>query len=102
MSMLVMSVIIQSLKGRDRFNSPMIHFAAVWGIAKDKNRLRRSGKYSYMLAGFMYCVRNLFVEYILLAATSGEQTAEDTDRLLELRKKYLVEAGFGRAAHYRL
>jgi len=43
-----------------------------------------------MLAGFMYCVRVLFVENTLPAATRGEQTAEDIDRFLELRKKFLM------------
>jgi hypothetical protein len=90
MSALMMSMIMQSLKGCDRFDSPMIHFAAVLGIIEDENRLRRSDEYSYMLAGFMYCVRVLFVEYTLPAATRGEQTAKDIDRFLELRKKYLV------------
>ncbi len=75
-------MIMQSLKGRDRFDSPMIHFAAVLGIVEDENRLRRNDEYSYMLARFIYCVRVLFVEYILLVATRGEQTAEDIDRFL--------------------
>ncbi len=41
MSTLMMSMILQSLKGYDRFDSPMIHFAAVLGIVEDENRLRR-------------------------------------------------------------
>lgn len=69
MSALMMSMIMQSLKGRDRFDSPMIHFAAVLGIVKDENRLRRGEEYSYMLGGFMYCIRVLFVEHALPAAT---------------------------------
>ncbi|KAH6689247.1 hypothetical protein BKA61DRAFT_500596, partial [Leptodontidium sp. MPI-SDFR-AT-0119] len=54
------------------FDSPMIHFAAVLGIIEDENRLRRSDEYLYILVGFMYCVRVLFVEYILLVATRAE------------------------------
>ena len=36
MSALIMSMIMQSLKGCDRFDSPMIHFAAVLGIVEDE------------------------------------------------------------------
>ncbi len=43
-----------------------------------------------MLAGFVCWVRVLFVGYVLRAATRIEQTKEDIDRFLELRKKYLV------------
>ena len=68
----MMSMILQSLKGLDRFNSPMIHFAAVLGIVKEENCLQCGNKYLYMLAGFMYCIRVLFVEHALLAATRGE------------------------------
>ncbi|KAH7383392.1 hypothetical protein BKA64DRAFT_582164, partial [Cadophora sp. MPI-SDFR-AT-0126] len=82
------------LKGYDRFDSPMVYFAAVLGIVEDENHLRRGDKYSYILARFMYCVRILFVEYILLAATRVEQTAEDINRFLELRKKYLVVGSY--------
>jgi hypothetical protein len=90
MNALMMSMILQSLKGRNRFDSPIIHFAAVLSIIEDENRLRRSDEYLYMLAGFMYCVRVLFIEYTLPAAIRAEQTTEDIDRFLELRKKYLV------------
>jgi hypothetical protein len=91
---LSMSMIMQSLKGRDRFESPIVHFAAVLGIVEDEDRLRRGDEYSYMLAGFMYCVRVLFVEHTLPASTRGEQTAADIDRFLELRKKYLVVGSY--------
>lgn len=94
MSELMMSMVMQSLKGHDRFDSPMIHFAAVLGIVEEENRLRRGDEYSYMLAGFMYCIRVLFVEHTLPAATRAEQTADDIDRFLELRKKYLVVGSY--------
>ena len=94
MSALMMSMIMQSLKGHDRFDSPMIHFAAVLGIVEGGNRLRRGDEYLHMLAGFMYCDRVLFVEYTLPAATRAEQNAEDIDRFLELRKKYLVVGSY--------
>jgi hypothetical protein len=47
-----------------------------------------------MLASFIYCIRVLFVEYVLLAATRAEQTTEDIDRFLALRKKYLVVGSY--------
>jgi hypothetical protein len=50
----------------------MIHFTAVLGIVEDENRLRRSDEYLYILAGFMYYVRVLFVKYTLLVATRAE------------------------------
>ncbi|KAF8846480.1 hypothetical protein BDZ45DRAFT_552726, partial [Acephala macrosclerotiorum] len=90
MSALIMSMILQSLKNCDRFDSPVIHFAAILRIVENENRLRRSNEYSYMLAGFMYCVRVLFVEHTLSVATRADQTAADIDRFLELRNKYLV------------
>lgn len=89
-----MSMIVQSLKGLDRFDSPMVHFAAVLGIVEDENRLCRGDKYSYMLAGFMYCVQVLFVKHTLPAATWAEQTAEDIDQFLKLRKKFLVVGSY--------
>jgi hypothetical protein len=64
-----MSIIIQSLKRLDRFNSLIVHFVAVLGIVKDKNCLRYKNKYLYMLAGFMYYVQVLFVKHTLSAAT---------------------------------
>ena len=78
----------------DRFDSPMIHFAAVLGIVEEENRLRRGDEYSYMLAGFMYCIRVLLVEHALPAATRGEQTRDDIDRFLELRRGYLVVGSY--------
>jgi len=60
------------------------------GIIEDENRLRRGDEYSYMLTGFMYYVRVLFVEYILLVAMMGEQSTKDIDRFLKLWKEYLV------------
>jgi hypothetical protein len=85
-----MSIILQSLNGLDRFNSPIVHFAAVLGIVENKKRLYRRNKYSYMLAGFIYCVRVLFIEHTLPVATQAEQTAEDIDQFFELYKKFLV------------
>jgi hypothetical protein len=51
-----MSIVIQSLKELDRFNSLIVYFAAVLGIVKDKNCLCYKDEYSYMLASFIYYV----------------------------------------------
>lgn len=94
MMALVMSFIKQSIKGFDRFHSPMVHFAAVLGIDGDNNRLYRGDEYSFKLAGFIYCIRVMFVEHALPAATRAEQTTHDIDNFLEMRKKYLVVRGY--------
>jgi hypothetical protein len=64
-----MSIIIQSLKRLNRFNSSIVYFAAVLGIVKNKNRLRYKDKYLYILVSFIYYVQVLFVKHTLPAAT---------------------------------
>jgi hypothetical protein len=81
---LSISFIIQSLKGFDRFYSPMVHFAVVMGIDEDGNRLYRGDEYSFKLAGFIYCIRVLFVEHTLPAENRAERTERDIDRFLEM------------------
>lgn len=68
----------------------MIHFVAVLGIVEEENCLQRSDEYSYILIGFMYYIRVLFIEHALLAATRGEQTRDDIDQFLKLQRGYLV------------
>ncbi|PVH68300.1 hypothetical protein DL98DRAFT_441476 [Cadophora sp. DSE1049] len=87
-------MILQSLKSYNRFDSPIIHFTAVLSIVENENRLKRSNKYLYMLARFIYYVRVLFVKYTLPAATRAKQTTKDIDRFLKLRKKYLVVGSY--------
>lgn len=94
MTALSVSFIIQSLKGLDQFDSPMVHFAAVLGIDEEGIRLRKGEECSFIFAGFLYCIRVLFVEYTLPAAARVEQTQVDIDRFLELRQKYLVVGGY--------
>jgi hypothetical protein len=72
----------------------MIYFVIILGIIENENHLRRSNKYLYILTGFIYYVRVLFVEYIWPATTRGEQTTKDIDRFLELQKKYLVVGNY--------
>ena len=86
--------ILQSLKGFDQFDSPMVHFTAVLGIDEEGVRLRKGEESSFIMAGFLYYIRVLFVEYTLPAITRADQTQVDIDRFLELRQKYLVVGGY--------
>jgi len=72
MMALSVSFILQSLKGFNQFDSPMVHFAAVLGIDEEGVRLRKGKESSFIMAGFLYCIRVLFVEYTLPAATRAE------------------------------
>ena len=91
---LSISFILQSLKGFDQFDSPMVHFAAVLGIDEEGSRLQRGAECSFIMAGFLYCIRVIFLEYTLPAATRGEQTRDDIDRFLALQEKYIVVGGY--------
>ncbi|KFY96398.1 hypothetical protein V500_02459 [Pseudogymnoascus sp. VKM F-4518 (FW-2643)] len=94
MKALSVSFILQGVKGVDHFNSPLVHFAAVLGIDEEGIRLRKGGECSFILAGYLYCIRVLFVEHALLAATQAEQTDVDIDWFLELRGKYLITGAY--------
>ena len=64
------------------------------GIDEEGSRLRKGKESSFIIAGFLYCIRVLFVEHTLLAATRAKQTKDDIDHFLELRKNYLVVGGY--------
>jgi hypothetical protein len=68
-----------------------VQFLAVLGIDTETKRLRTAKNYSYMLAGMVYCVQVLRVEKLLPAAGRDEQTEDDRDRFLDMRKKYLAD-----------
>ncbi|KAL7771460.1 hypothetical protein CFE70_001403 [Pyrenophora teres f. teres 0-1] len=80
--------------GDKPFSSRLIHFLIVLGIDSDTNRLRTAKKYSYMLAGVVYCMRVLSVEKLLPSACRDEQTDEDRERFLEHREKYLSDGSY--------
>lgn len=94
MKALSMSFILQSVKGVDHFNSPLVHFAAVLGIDEEGICLRKGGECSFVLAGYLYCIRVLFVEHTLPAAMQAEQTDVDIDRFLDLRRQYLIAGAY--------
>jgi hypothetical protein len=47
-----------------------------------------------MLAGVVYCMRVLSVEKLLPAVERDDQTKEDRDRFLEMRKEYLADGSY--------
>ncbi|KAH7413535.1 hypothetical protein BKA64DRAFT_567909, partial [Cadophora sp. MPI-SDFR-AT-0126] len=54
------------------FNSPIVYFTAVLDINEEGGRLRKGKEYSFIIAGFLYCIRVLFVEYTLPATIRAE------------------------------
>ena len=77
--------------GSDKFSSGLVQYLAVLGIDTQTNRLRTAKNFSYMLASVVYCVRVLAAEKILPAAERNNQTEEDCERFLEMRKQYLAD-----------
>ncbi|KAI1668018.1 hypothetical protein L13192_07154 [Pyrenophora tritici-repentis] len=80
--------------GNNVFSSGLLHYLAVLGIDTETGRLRTAKNYSYMLAGMVYCTRVLFAEALLPAAQREEQTDEDRNRFLEMRKQYLADGSY--------
>lgn len=76
------------------FSSGLVHFLAVLGIDAEMDRLREAKHYSYMLAGVVYCVRVLGVEKLLPAARRDEQTDEDRERFLLMRRRFLADGSY--------
>jgi superfamily II DNA helicase RecQ len=80
--------------GNDAMSTGLVQYLAVLGIDTQTNRLRTAKNYSYMLAGVVYCTRVLAVEKLLPAAEREDQTEEDRDRFLDMRKKYLADGSY--------
>ena len=91
---LSVSFILQSIKGLDKFTSVMVHFAAVMGINDEGTQLLLGDHCSFKFAGFIYCIRVLFLEHVLPTYTRTDMTAGDIDRFLEMRAKFLVVGGY--------
>jgi hypothetical protein len=94
MMALSVSLIFQSIKGLDRFDSAMVHFGAVMGINEEGTNLLLGDRCSFKFAGFIYCIRVLFLEHVLPTSMRREMTARDIDHFLEMRAKYLVVGGY--------
>ncbi|KAL6169147.1 hypothetical protein ACJQWK_05505 [Exserohilum turcicum] len=80
--------------GTDEFSSGLVQYLAMLGIDTQTNRLRTAKNFSYMLAGVVYCVRVLAVEKVLPAVEREDQTEEDMEQFLDMRKKYLADGSF--------
>lgn len=80
--------------GDKPFSSGLIHFLAVLGIDTEMDRLREAKHYSYILAGMVYCVRVLGVEKLLPVAQRDEQTDEDREHFLLMRRKFLADGSY--------
>ncbi|KAB2099620.1 hypothetical protein AG0111_0g12033 [Alternaria gaisen] len=80
--------------GSDEFSSGLVQYLAVLGIDTQTNRLRTAKNFSYMLAGVVYCVRVLAVEKVLPAAERNDQTEEDRERFLAMRRQYLADGSY--------
>jgi superfamily II DNA helicase RecQ len=89
-----LSSFILTSYGNVALSSGLVQFLAVLGIDTETKRLRTAKNYSYMLAGMVYCVRVLGVEKLLPAARRNEQTEEDRDMFLDMRKKYLADGSY--------
>ncbi|KAF2624455.1 P-loop containing nucleoside triphosphate hydrolase protein [Macroventuria anomochaeta] len=87
------SFFFASTQGRP-FSSGLVHFLAVLGIDVEMNRLRTAKKYSYMLAGIVYCMRVLSVEKLLPSAYRDKQTDADRNKFLQTRKQYLADGSY--------
>ncbi|KAL6160847.1 hypothetical protein ACJQWK_12002 [Exserohilum turcicum] len=80
--------------GTNEFSSGLVQYLAMLGIDTQTNRLRTAKNFSYMLAGVVYCVRVLAVEKVLPAVEREDQTEEDMEQFLDMRKKYLADGSF--------
>lgn len=89
-----LSSFILTSYGNVALSSGLVQFLAVLGIDAETKRLRTAKNYSYMLAGMVYCVRVLGVEKLLPAAGRNNQTEDDRDRFLDMRKKYLSDGSY--------
>jgi hypothetical protein len=78
----------------DIFSSRLLHYLAVLGIDTETRRLRTAKNYSYILAGIVYCIRVLFTEALLPAAQREEQTDDNRNRFLKMRRQYLADRSY--------
>jgi hypothetical protein len=72
----------------------IVHFGAVLGINEEGTNLLLGDRCSFKFAGFIYCIRVLFLEHVLPTSMRPEMTAQDIDHFLEMRAKFLVVGGY--------
>ena len=57
-------------------------------------RLRTANDYSYVLAGLVYDIRVLAVEYLLPSQERKEQSEAEIDAFLEKRRGFLADGSY--------
>ncbi|THX18980.1 hypothetical protein D6D12_10783, partial [Aureobasidium pullulans] len=90
---LIKSFIFATVRG-DVFSSGLLHFMAVLCIDEEMGRLRDANRFSFILAGVVYCTRVFAVEAILPSAERDCQGEDDDKKFLETRERYLADGGY--------
>jgi hypothetical protein len=85
--------VLQSV-GDEPFNSGLIHFLAVMGIDAEMGRLLTATDFSYIPAGFVYCMRVIAVETLLPAAQRAEQGDGEREGFLQARRQFLSDGSY--------
>jgi hypothetical protein len=80
--------------GNKALSSGLVQFLAVLGIDTETKHLRTAKNYSYMLAGMVYCAQVLGVEKLLPVAERDEQTKDNHNSFLQMRKKHLANSSY--------
>ncbi|KAL5371966.1 hypothetical protein DPSP01_013863 [Paraphaeosphaeria sporulosa] len=76
------------------FESRLVHFMAVLGFDTEMGCLRTAKNYAYMIAGVVYCVRVIGVEYLLPSAHREQQGIAEWERFLEMRGNFLADGSY--------
>ena len=79
---------------KDVFESGLVHFLAVLGIDEEMGRLRAANDFSYMLAGLLYDIRLLAIEYLLPSKDREKQGSTEIENFLVKRKEYLADGSY--------
>lgn len=89
----IKSFIFVTVRG-DVFSSGILHFLSVLGIDEESGRLRDANRFSFILAGVVYCTRIFAIEATLPLAERDQQDEEDDRRFLSIRERYLADGGY--------
>src|SRR5208282_3838510 len=88
-------------EGGEDLHSPLIHFADVMGISNRSGRFNEAYNYTTYVAGLMWIVRLLMMEYALpgreyttLNWRSHEAYENKAERLKQLHRDHLVQGSF--------
>lgn len=68
----IKSFIFVTVRG-DVFSSGILHFLSVLGIDEESGRLRDANRFSFILAGVVYCTRTFAIEATLPSAERDQQ-----------------------------